>query len=138
MKRILIISEQDLAVVRLTELYNSLFGNEKKELYHCKIDIIACDQAIANATSMQSPIKKSVNNISQRPTTMPLLMRHTKPHKNLFANNCQEIKRIIAEDKINVVLIPNFLYDRYRKRQYETIVKEIKKASNVDVLGLYM
>lgn len=138
MKRILIISEQDLAVVRLTELYNSLFGNEKKELYHCKIDIIECEQAIANLTHEKPQAKRAVSNIPQNPTTLPLLLRHTKPHKNLTANNCKEINEMILEHRINVVLIPNFLYDRYRKTQYEKIARAVKKVSKVDVLGLYI
>lgn len=138
MKRILIISEQDFAVVRLTELYNCLFGNEKKALLHCKIDIIDCEQTTTTQTALRTKTKSLVSNVPQSPTTLPLLMSYTKPLKNLVANNCEDINQIIKKHKINVVLIPNFLFDQHRKRQYETIAKEIKKASQVDVLGLYM
>ena len=138
MKRILIISEQSLAVVRLTELYNSLFGSEKKALYHCKIDIIECEQTTTNITYSKPTPKRNISNLPQVPTNLPLLMNYTKPFKTLLAKNCEDINKIIAKHKINVVLIPNFLYDLYRKAQYEIIAKEIKKASNIDILGLYL
>ena len=134
MKRILIISEEDVAGLRLIELYNALFSNEHKELYYCSIHIVDC----YTADHLYAPISPTTQPSGIKSASLPKLMRGTRPHKTLHANSCDQILKIISEHNINAVIVPSYLYDPQRSAQYHHIIKEIKKINNVDFIGLYI
>ena len=135
MKRVLIISENDATGHRLNLLFQSLYNREKKELYWCSIDIIDCRQ---ESTLYPHKLEISLSNKNLIHSIEPFRSTLAEPSKVLTAKTCNDIVKIIKNNKIDIVIIPGFIYDNHRKRQYETIVKDIKKMTRVEVIGLYI
>ncbi len=135
MKRILIITEDDLTGQRLVQLYNSLYGNEVKELYWCSIDIIDCRQE-----SVLYPYRIEVSKlIAKAPHSFGNHVVQTSTAKIILkAQTCQDINAIIYKYKIDTILLPHFLYDEHRAKQYDIIIKNVKRRNRIEIIGLYV
>ncbi len=107
MKNILIISENDLTAVKLTELYHSIYSHTTKELILCTLDLSECRSGGINL-----PYKKPTTKIlANAPNPLRNYLLQSKPKKRINVKNCKEIVDIIK----NVDLLyheATFLSDR--------------------------
>ena len=134
MKRVLLISDHDSTGLRLLELYSAMFANERKELFFCTINIMDCGQMDGIYHRSSTTSHRSERKLSN----LPKVYNTPRPHKSLHATSCAEIFDIVRENNINLVLVPNFIYDMQRTAQYLEIVKDLRRRSSIDIVGLYI
>lgn len=134
MKKILIISENDLTAVKLTELYHSIYSHATKELIMCTIDLSEC-----RSGGMTLPYKKpTMKLLANAPNPLKNFLLQSKPKKRVNVKNCKEIVDIIKKEGIRTVLIPIFLYDTDKANQLNVIVQEVKRKCKVEVIGVFI
>ncbi len=134
MKNILIVSEHDKIEGRLILFIDGLFSFENKNIYLCNIDLVDCRVMKYHYPSISEKSKI----LSSKLGTLGInVFDHSAAAKEkLHANCCDDINKIIQEKEINCVVLPIFINDEEHWAYYKLISKEIKKAMNIEIVGL--